>query len=259
MKVAGIVAEYNPFHSGHLYQISKIREEFGEGTAIIAIMSGNYTQRAEVAFCGKDIRARGAVDCGVNLVLELPFPYCSSSAEIFAESGVCIADALGIVDYLSFGSECGDAKKIKACAEIMLTAEYALLRDSIYSGDSVGYAEACERAYLKLLKDPTASIPFTSNNILAIEYTKAILKRKSNIKIHTVKRVGAAYNDTDLDKGGLSSATAIRRAFSSDLRSPELLGSLPKKSAKASLMPWSEATFPRILKKFLLHLFHSYD
>ena len=84
MKVAAIISEYNPFHLGHKYQIDMLREKLGEDTAVIAIMSGNYTQRGELAICDKTIRARSAVDCGVNLVLELPFPFSMSSAEFFA-------------------------------------------------------------------------------------------------------------------------------------------------------------------------------
>ena len=107
MTTVAIISEYNPFHSGHKYQIDKIREEFGSDTAIVAVMSGNFTQRAEVAYASKGLRAKSAVMSGVNLVLELPFPFSSSSAEFFAKSGVKIAEAVG-ADYLSFGSESGD-------------------------------------------------------------------------------------------------------------------------------------------------------
>ena len=99
MKVAAIIAEYNPFHNGHKYQIDKIREAFGEDTAVIAIMSGNFTQRGELAITDKSIRAKAACECGVNLVLELPFPFSMSSAEFFAGAGVKIANSLGVVDY----------------------------------------------------------------------------------------------------------------------------------------------------------------
>ena len=98
----GIVCEYNPFHNGHLYQIEKIREEFGIDTNIIAVMSGNYVQRGGVAIADKGLRAKCAVLSGANLVLELPFPYSMSSAEYFAKSAVHILDSLGCVDYISF-------------------------------------------------------------------------------------------------------------------------------------------------------------
>ena len=110
MKVAAIISEYNPFHLGHKYQIDKLREILGDDTAVIAIMSGNFTQRGDIAVCDKTIRAMSAVNCGVNLVLELPFPFSMSSAEFFAKSGVRIANEIGIVDYLVFGSENGDIR-----------------------------------------------------------------------------------------------------------------------------------------------------
>ena len=118
MTTVAIIAEYNPFHKGHQHQIEKIREEFGPETAVIIIMSGNYTQRGEIAVIGKDSRAKCAVLGGANLVLELPFPFSSSSAEFFARSGVKIADSLGIVDYLSFGSESGDINVLVEAAKI---------------------------------------------------------------------------------------------------------------------------------------------
>ena len=99
MKTVAIISEYNPFHNGHLYQIEKIREELGSDTAIIAIMSGNYTQRGEIAIMEKWERAKIAALCGVNLVLELPFPYSVSSAEFFARAGVSIAEKLGVEAY----------------------------------------------------------------------------------------------------------------------------------------------------------------
>ena len=88
MKIVGIIAEYNPFHNGHQYQIDRLRDVLGEDTAVIAVMSGNYTQRGEIAIADKSVRARAAVDCGVNLVLELPFPFSMASAEFFAAAGV---------------------------------------------------------------------------------------------------------------------------------------------------------------------------
>ena len=124
MKTVAIISEYNPFHTGHEHQLKSIRRDFGEDTRIIAIMSGNYTQRAETAVLDKYLRAECAVLCGVDLVLELPFPYSSSSAEFFARSGVHIADSIGVVDFLSFGSECGDIESLKRTASISLTDEY---------------------------------------------------------------------------------------------------------------------------------------
>ena len=117
MKLAAIIAEYNPFHNGHKYQINKARKLLGEDTAIIAIMSGNFTQRGDLAIADKTVRAKLAVMEGVNLVLELPFPFSCSTAEIFAKSGVSIASSIG-ADYLVFGSECGNIDTIFEAAKI---------------------------------------------------------------------------------------------------------------------------------------------
>ena len=141
MKTVAIISEYNPFHNGHLYHTQKIREEFGEDTAIIAIMSGNFVQRGEAAIIEKWDRARIAVDCGVNLVLELPFPFSMASAEYFAKAGVCIADSVGVVDAISFGSESGSIDELCTAAENILSPEFddeikRLTKDNT----SMGYA-----------------------------------------------------------------------------------------------------------------------
>ena len=119
MKIIAIVSEYNPFHLGHLYQIESIRKTYGEEALIIAVMSGNYTQRGELALLDKVERAKFAVLCGVNLVLELPFPYSMASAEFFAKSAVHIINSLGVVDILSFGSECGSLDELCLVSERM--------------------------------------------------------------------------------------------------------------------------------------------
>ena len=126
MKLAAIIAEYNPFHNGHKYQIDEARKLLGEDTAIIAIMSGNYTQRGEIAIADKTARAKLAVLEEVNLVLELPFPFSSATAEIFAKSGVHIANSIG-ADYLIFGSECGQIETISKAAEIVTSDEFSNL------------------------------------------------------------------------------------------------------------------------------------
>ena len=149
MKTVAIICEYNPFHNGHEYQIKKIREEFGEDTRIVAVMSGNYTPRGEIAIMDKFTRAKCAVLAGVNLVLELPFPYSISSAEHFAKSAVKIIDSLGIVDYISFGSEIGDVVFLSDVANKMLSESYneqikSLIASEKYS--SYGYPKIAELA-----------------------------------------------------------------------------------------------------------------
>jgi predicted nucleotidyltransferase len=116
MKTVAVISEYNPFHLGHAYQFAEIRRIYGEDTAIIAVMSGNFVQRGDVAVLGKFDRAEAAVRAGASLVLELPFPFSCSSAEHFAFAGVSLADDLGVVDVLSFGSECGDVSLLSDVA-----------------------------------------------------------------------------------------------------------------------------------------------
>ena len=217
MKVAAIISEYNPFHNGHKYQVDKIREILGEDTAVIAIMSGNFTQRGEIAVTEKGVRASSAVECGVNLVVELPFPFCMSSAEFFAKSGVKIASSLGIVDYLVFGSESGDLTELSDIAAIMNSSEYNLELDSLRNNSAYkeyGYPELCEAAISTLYgKDVTREF-LSPNNILAIEYIKAILSSASQIKPLTIKREGAGYLDFINPMAEFQSATAIREELS---------------------------------------------
>lgn len=213
MKVAAIISEYNPFHNGHKYQIDKIREILGEDTAIIAIMSGNFTQRGEIAIADKTVRAASAVECGVNLVLELPFPFSMSSAEFFAKSGVRIASKLCIVDYLVFGSECGNIIELSNIADAMSSPEYDLELDCLRSkpeNRDRGYPELCEMA-LKAVYGKDVPISLSSpNNILAIEYIKAISAEGSNISPLTIKREGAGYLDFINPMAEFQSASAIR-------------------------------------------------
>lgn len=213
MPFVAIICEYNPFHNGHEYQIKKIREEFGKDTTIIAIMSGNYTQRGETAILDKLTRAECAVECGANLVLELPFPYSVSSAELFAGAAVHIADSLGVIDYLSFGSECGSIEELTSYAENCLSKEYSeLLSKNIASDElsSLGYAKICEATYKELYGENT--VAQRPNNILALEYIKALIKSGSNIKPHTIKRVGADFDEESITEGSIQSASAIRQS-----------------------------------------------
>lgn len=217
MKIAAIIAEYNPFHKGHKYQINRAREILGEDTAIIAIMSGNFTQRGELAIADKTIRAMAAVECGVNLVLELPFPYSMSSAEFFARSGIHIATKLGIVDYLVFGSELGDTDTLYRIAKNMNSSEFkeklGALSESA-AAQNLGYPKICEVAYRELFGSADSEGLFTPNNILALEYIKALINQKSSIKPLTVKRIGAGYNDKIDAKNVFQSASGIRAKLS---------------------------------------------
>lgn len=212
MITVAIICEYNPFHNGHKYQIEKIREEFGADTAIIAIMSGNYTQRGDIAIIDKTERAKSALDGGANLVLELPFPYSTASAEIFAKAGVHIANMLKCVDYLSFGSESGDIKELLATAKLMMSDEYEAKYKELKTQKNLCHPELCQLVLNSLEMDGICT-DLTPNNILALEYIKALIKSNSRIKPHTIKRVGSGYNQSITDIGTMQSATGIREAI----------------------------------------------
>ncbi len=240
----GIICEYNPFHNGHLFHINKIREEFGPDTSIVALMSGNYTQRGETAIADKGLRAKCAVIEGVNLVLELPFPYSMSSAEFFAASAVNIFNELGCIDVLSFGSECGNIDSIFNVAGLMLTDEYRNAFSRISTDENtqkLGYPVICQLA-LEQISNKNIKIDFTPNNILAIEYVKAIIRTCSSIKPHTIKREANDFSDISFVNGSIQSAASIRNAvLEKDITA---LNYIPDLSKKEYLSAINNGEFP---------------
>lgn len=262
MKLAAIIAEYNPFHNGHKYQIDKTRELLGEDVAIVAIMSGNYTQRGELAIADKTYRAAAAVMAGVNLVIELPFPYSCSSAEIFATAGVSIANSIG-AEYLVFGSECGDIQELTNTSNIISSNAFKKKMDEIKENKknaSLGYPQILEMAYKELSGSETTVEISSPNNILAIEYIKAIKAIGSNIIPITIKRDGAGYNEEEImEAEKLQSATAIRGLITkSDDSAYKYIPDISKKAfAEASskgFMPSSiEKISPAIISSLRLN------
>ena len=216
MKTIAIISEYNPFHNGHEYLINKAKEQFGNDTAVIAIMSGNYMQRGELAIADKTVRARAAVDCGVNLVLEIPFPFSVSSAEFYAKSGVHIANSIGIVDHLVFGSECGDIDLLCTVAQNMLSDKYSCALNTALKSPSekgIGYPTLCAKIYNEIFGDFKSTLT-ESNNTLALEYIKALIKSNSTITPVTFRRIGAGYHDKIDSSHKYQSATALREIIS---------------------------------------------
>ncbi len=199
MKTIGIVAEYNPFHRGHKKQVDYIRAVHGPDTAIVAIMSGNFVQRGAPAVFDKWERSEAAVRSGVNLVVELPITYAVASAERFAQGAVRCLDGLGIVDGLCFGSESGDLDGILSMAKALSNPEiHEKIRAALETG--VSYATARSMALGHELKAP--------NDILAVEYCKALRTIQSKMKPMTLTREGCYHSQTaDRDN---PSATAIR-------------------------------------------------
>ena len=172
MKVLGIVAEYNPIHNGHLYHINISRAQSG-ADAVVAVMSGDFVQRGSAAVYDKFARAEAAVRCGVSLVLELPLPWCLSSAEGFARGAVGMLEACGLVDIISFGSECGDMAELSALAEALNGLEgSAALRSVLESG--APFAAARQQVLATIIGEERAALLKDPNNILAVEYLRAL-------------------------------------------------------------------------------------
>lgn len=218
MKVVGIVAEYNPFHYGHLYHLQSSRS-LTEADCVVVVMSGNYTQRGEPAVVSKWARAEMALLSGADLVIELPVAYAMGSAEYFAYGAVRLLDSLGVVDAMCFGSESGDIEDLQAIAPILADEpeEYKdLLKNHLSDGHS--FPSARQKALSGYLRGRHGKADLTrllksSNNILGIEYLKALLRLDSKIKPVTISRIGSDYNSTELS-GKFSSATSIRNILS---------------------------------------------
>ena len=204
MKIVGIISEYNPFHAGHAKQFRLIREKFGEETAIVCLMSGNYVQRGAPAIFDKSLRARAAVACGADLVLELPVTCALSSAEGFAAGGVRILS--GVCDYLCFGSETGDADRLMDTARALLSDAFPpLLRKYLDSCKSFPAARSAALAEMGL-DDSLLALP---NDILAVEYCKAILSQNSAMIPLPVRREGSYHAEAPETEN--PSATSLRR------------------------------------------------
>lgn len=217
MQVSAIISEYNPLHKGHMYHIEKTKE-ITNADAIICIMSGNYVQRGTPAIIDKWHRTKNALNCGIDLVIELPVLYSLSSAEFFAFGAVSLINSLGIVNSLSFGSELGSMDLLMSISKI-LVEEPKKYKEALkfYLDMGLPYPTARSKALTGYILNSNLyehkdieSVLNTSNNILAIEYCKSLIKLKSNVSPYTIKREGGSYNSTELSST-FSSATSIRR------------------------------------------------
>ena len=210
-KVLGIIAEYNPFHNGHLYHLENSKKLTGCDYTI-AIISGNFTQRGSTSIIDKWEKTKMALSNGVDLVIELPVLYSISSAENFADGAIKILNSLGIVDCLSFGTEVPDINILNDIANVLYDepCEYKkILSTELKKG--LSFPKARENALMNFLNDDSKYIGALSspNNILGIEYLKALRKYNSNIKPDCVKRIESEYTSTDFSND-IASATAIR-------------------------------------------------
>ena len=214
MKAVGLVTEYNPFHNGHLYHLNKAMELTGADISV-AVMSGDFVQRGEPAVLDKYTRTSMALNSGVNLVVELPVNYAVSSAENFAAGALKVLDYIK-ADSIAFGSESGNIERLSKLAHILCDNEDTLYKEiSKYTANGISYAAARQKVVEKLTDKDTAAMLTSSNNILAVEYLKAIIKNNYAIKPYTIKRQGDDYNDTDI-RSDYASATALRGNLKAD-------------------------------------------
>ena len=210
-KVLGIVCEYNPFHNGHLYHLEELKKITGSNYSI-AIMSGNFTQRGSTAIIDKWSRAETALKAGIDLVIELPTLYSISSAENFADGAIHILDSLKIVDYVGFGAETSDIDVLDNIADVLYNEPRAyktLLSHELNKG--ISFPKARENALLIYLNNIRKYVNVVSapNNILGIEYIKALKKYKSIIKPISIARFEAGHNDLSYSSN-IASGTTIR-------------------------------------------------
>ena len=232
MNVIGIIAEYNPFHNGHAYQIAHVKKNLHADYIVVAA-SGDYVQRGEPALLDKYTRARMALSSGADLVLELPVLWSTASAELFADAGISLFEKTGCVNGICFGAESGDLALLRRIADVLADEPAALkasLKHNLKSGSTFPKArEAALLSYfagsagqdgaLPVSTETLSSLLASPNNILALEYLKALRRRASSITPYLLKREGAAYHETSIRSGASevpASASAIRHTLFAD-------------------------------------------
>lgn len=232
MNVIGIIAEYNPFHNGHAYQIAHVRKNLHADYIVVAT-SGDYVQRGEPALLDKYTRARMALSSGADVVLELPVLWSTASAELFADAGISLFEKTGCVNGICFGAESGDLALLRRIADVLADEPADLkasLKYNLKSGSTFPKArEAALLSYfsgsagqdgaLPVSAEALSSLLASPNNILALEYLKALRRRASSITPYLLKREGAAYHETSILSGASAipaSASAIRHTLFAD-------------------------------------------
>ena len=236
MKIAGIIAEYDPFHNGHAYQIAKTKAAGID--AVVIALGGSFTQRGEPAWCSKELRTKAALSGGADLVLEIPQPFAVGTAERFAKGGVSVLDALGCVSVLSFGSECGNADLIRRFSDFMTEESFfEAVREELEKGVSMPFAR--EKAVEKLAPEflPLMQNP---NDRLAAEYMKILKKRGSKIEPFAVLRYGAGHNEEAVLKSGVASASYLRGFTNPE----EIFPYIPKNEQDLLFRAWQEGKLP---------------
>ena len=223
MAAAGIIAEYNPLHLGHCCQLRRLRALLGEETPVICAMSGNFVQRGGFALLPKHARAEAAVRSGADLVLEIPLSWACAPAERFAQGGIEVLLGTGLVTDLVFGSESADAGAIRSAAEALLGPDFPeALRRELAGPHS--FAAARQRALAGLIGEEGAEVLSRPNDILAVEYAKALLREGSEVHLVPILRQGAGH---DQDGGDYPSAGSIRRMIQEGRRAEALAAMAP--------------------------------
>lgn len=226
MNIIGIVAEYNPFHMGHLHQLVCTKQALGGDAPVVAVMSGDFVQRGEAAIYSKFARAEAACRCGVDLVVELPLPWALASAEGFARGAVGLLESLGIT-HLSFGSELGSIAPLDKLTDILLDDNlYNDIKDTLKARPDISFAAARELAVANRAGDLALHLE-SPNNILAVEYIKALKSINSRAEPFTVKRIGSGHDENG--EIGPRSASEIRRMLCGG---KSIAGLVPKEAEK---------------------------
>lgn len=208
MAVCGVIAEHDPFHRGHRWQLAELRRRLGEDTALVTVMSGNFVQRGEPALCGKHARAEMALLGGADLVLELPSPWACAPAETFARGGVAILAAAGVVTHLGFGCERGALEPLSAAADCLDSQAYSgSLRRFLDEG--MPFAAARQAAVGALAGEAAGGCLDRPNNNLAVEYLRALSAQGAALEPVALPRIGADHHSDG--PGPYASASAVRR------------------------------------------------
>lgn len=218
-KISGIICEFNPLHNGHAALLRHVRHE--TDGAVVCVMSGNFVQRGEAAVLDKWSRTRLALQNGADLVIELPLPWAMSGAEHFAYGGVFLLDALSCIDELWFGSECGDESKLKDTAEFLLSKDFSP-RVKPFLASGMPFAAARSAALKAALGDELSTINEQPNNILGVEYCKALRRLDSGISPRTIKRFEVEH-DSQHAVNSFASASLIRLMSSDNADISELV------------------------------------
>ena len=267
MKTVGIIAEYNPLHNGHQYQIREARRTLGADFVVIA-MSGDFVQRGEPAIYDKYTRTRMALNAGADLVLEIPSCFATGSAEDFASCGVALLSRLGVVDFLCFGSECGEVEPLMHAAKILadeLDSYKNILKNSLAGGKSFPAARSAalvgvlgDTAFCGMSAANWDALLSSPNNILGMEYCKALIRQNSQMQPVTILRRGAGYHDTEIfsDSASFASASAIRKALAEG-DSESAQKQLPFGCGETNIPPVFADDISELLNYRLLELYHS--